>query len=94
MNKRSVSVIYDPANPKTVCIGSDDGLGDPWEDLRLLMEGVGILARICVIAGKIEHKDMPIKEYLQGYIGEVCDASQKTFTLVHSEEQQPEHSHD
>lgn len=86
MTKRSVSVIYDPAKPNTVCIGTEDGKGDPWNDLGLLMEGVGVLTRACINAGKTEHNGMPLKKYLKQYIGKVCDDFRRTLSIVQSNE--------
>ncbi len=70
--KRIVSVILD-VKAGRVRIEKPDEHSDPWDDLATLMEGVGILVKVCINTGKTEHKGKPLKEYLQWYIGEVVD---------------------
>jgi hypothetical protein len=67
-----VSVILDVETGR-VQIDKPKGHSDSWDDLAILMEGVGILAKVCVNNGITEHKGKPLKEYLQWYIGEVYD---------------------
>ena len=79
---RSVSVIYNPDKPDQVSIGTEDGQGDPWEDLALLLEGVGVLVRACINSGVTEHNGMPLKKYLNQYIDKVCDDYKRTMSVV------------
>jgi len=82
MDKRNISVSYDPKKPNFVAIGSNEGKGDPWEDLGLLLEGVGVLVKVCMYSGKIEHNGLPIKKYLKRYVGKVCDDYKSTVTVI------------
>ena len=79
--KRSVSVTYDP-DKKAVLIGTDNGADNPWDDLFLLLEGIGVLTTVCVNAGKTEHNGLPLDEYLKSYIDKVFADYKRTLTVV------------
>jgi len=66
-----VTVMRDPDNPKKVLVSSLEG--DPWDDIALLMEGVGVLVALCASNGKISHNEQSVEDYLKSYIGKVCN---------------------
>ena len=68
-----ITVMYDPNNPNQVLVGSPSGDGDPWDDLALLLEGVGVLVAACANNGKISHNEQSVEDYLKSYIGKVCN---------------------
>jgi len=79
--KTEISVLYDDSKPNKVMIGKPDGDGDPWSDLAILLEGVGVLVAACLQQGMTEHKGQPVNEYLKDYIDKVC-TDYKTLSLV------------
>lgn len=80
--KNEIAVMYDDSRPNKVMIGKPDGAGDPWTDLALLLEGVGLLANVCMQSGITEHKGKPLNEYLKSYIDKVCADYKTTMTLM------------
>ena len=79
--KREITVIHDDEKPNKVLIGSPDGIGGPWMDLALLLEGVGVLVAACMNQGITEHNGQPLNEYLKSYIDKVC-VDYKTLSVV------------
>ena len=80
-----ISVVYDDdrkINGKAVVkIGKPNGRGDAWEDLGLLLEGVGVLVGACANEGKTEHNGQSVENYLKDYIGKVCNDYQTVKSL-------------
>ena len=69
----SVTVMRDPDNREQILIVSPDSTGDPWEELALLLEGIGVLVAACANNGKISHNEQSVEDYLKSYIGKVCN---------------------
>ena len=69
----SVTVMRDPDNRKQVLIYSSDDSVDPWDNLAILLEGVGVLVAACANNGKISHNEQSVEDYLKSYIGKVCN---------------------
>ncbi len=80
--RHEITVIYDESQPNKVMIGKSDGAGDPWVDLAVLLEGVGLLANVCKQSGITEHKGKPLNEYLKSYIDSVCGDYKTTMSLM------------
>lgn len=80
--KRQISVLRDDTKPDQISIASPDGQGIPWDDLGLLLEGVGILTNVCINSGKTEHNGKPIKDYLKDYIDSACDGCERVLTII------------
>lgn len=78
--RKEITVIHDDSKPNKVMIGSSNRLGDPWMDLGLLLEGVGVLVSACANEGITEHKGQPVNEYLKSYIDKVC-ADYKSISM-------------
>lgn len=78
--KRQILIVYNSESPGKVVIHSDEQ-GDPWGDIALLLEAIGILTTICLKEGKIEHKGQPLNEYLKSYVDKVYNACHNAFTL-------------
>lgn len=81
--KHEITVIYDDTKPNRVMVGKPRSpeANDPWADLAILLEGVGVLTNACVQAGITEHKGQPVNEYLKDYIDKVC-VDYKTLSVV------------
>jgi len=78
---RSITVMYNPDDPNRVLIGSPDGVGDPWEDIALLLEGLGVLVAACADNGKLSHNEQSVEDYLKSYIGKICNDYKTTRPL-------------
>ncbi|MCZ6897666.1 MAG: hypothetical protein O7D95_03005 [Betaproteobacteria bacterium] len=65
-----ITVMYDPDNPNRVLVS---GEGDPWNDIALLLEGLGVLVAACANNGKISHNEQSVEDYLKSYIGKICN---------------------
>ena len=77
--KRELTIIYDhERRPGIVKISSPDN--DPWNDLGILLEGLGVLVGACLNEGKAEHNGQSVEEYLKAYIGKVCN-DYRTLTV-------------
>lgn len=65
-----ITVMYDPDNPNRVLVS---GEGDPWDDIALLLEGLGVLVAACANNGKISHNEQSVEDYLKSYIVKICN---------------------
>ena len=81
MNK-SVAVMYNPDNSKQVIVESLEGTGEPWDDIALLLEGIGVLVAACASNGKISHNEQSVEDYLKNYIGKICNDYKYTRPLT------------
>lgn len=54
----------------------------PWEDVAILMEGIGVLTTICLNNGKTEHNGQAIDDYLKSYIDKVYEDYTASVTLL------------
>lgn len=70
--KQEISIIYDDQEPNKVLIKSSLSPQDPWGDLGLLIEGMGVLVSACISNGITEHNNQPLNEYLKDYVDKVC----------------------
>jgi len=81
--KRELTIIYDDTKPNRVMLGNPDGTADPWGNLGLLLEGVGVVTGACMNMGKTEHNGKPLDKYLKQYIDEVFN-DYRTISLAPS----------
>ncbi len=81
--RRELTIIVDDEKPNRVMLGNPEGTSDPWGDLGLLLEGVGVVTGACMNIGKTEHNGKPLNEYLKNYIDEVC-GDYRTISLAPS----------
>jgi hypothetical protein len=78
--KLTVECQRDDANKSKVLINGEYGFKDPWMDLGLMLEGVGLLINTVKGDGKTEHNGMPLDEYINDYIDRACADYKATAT--------------
>ena len=80
---QSITIMLDPENPKQVLVGSPEGSDDPWDDIALLLEGLGVLVAACANNGKISHNEQSVEDYLKSYVGKICNDYKYTRPISH-----------
>lgn len=70
--KYQLTVDYDGEREQQLMIDGALGFKDPWMDLGLLLEGVGLLINTLKGDGKTEHNGLPLDEYIKRYIENAC----------------------
>jgi hypothetical protein len=54
---------------------------DPWEDLAIAMEAVGLLTKVCINSGKTMHNGETIGDYLVRYVREAVASCRVAFEV-------------
>lgn len=78
--KYQLTVDYDGEREQKLMINGELGFKDPWMDLGLLLEGVGLLINTVIGDGKTEHNGLPLNDYLKNYIDSACNDYSRTKT--------------
>ncbi len=78
--KYQLIIEYDGQREQELMIDGENGFKDPWMDLGLLLEGVGLLINTVKGDGKTEHNGLPLNEYIKMYIDSACGDYQRTDT--------------
>mgnify|MGYP001566001374 FL=1 len=69
--KRQLTIFFDSENQPTIRIGTDDDMGDFWNDIFILIEAIGCLAALDRKSGHTEHNGEPVNKYLHKTLDKV-----------------------
>ena len=66
---KEIVILVDEEKGEVRVSASDDS--DPWEDIAILIEAIGMLASLCRRGGKKTHDGKPISKHFHKYLDKV-----------------------